>query len=137
MEALRDIIAGTAAGSAGIFVGYPLDTIVSIGVRLAAVRVAHDGHELVQTLWPSRVTCHRARAAADSRRNLHVVLLDSQKVRLQTQAAVGGHNYGGLIDATRLILRNEGFPAMFRGVLSPLYASLPVSAVTFGVEAAA
>jgi solute carrier family 25 (mitochondrial carnitine/acylcarnitine transporter), member 20/29 len=95
-ETLRDIVAGAVAGSAGIYVGYPLDSI---------------------------------------------------KVRLQTQTqgvsgagagSVRPPSYSGILDALRSMLRESGgWRVLFRGVASPLLASVPVSAVTFGVQGAA
>jgi solute carrier family 25 (mitochondrial carnitine/acylcarnitine transporter), member 20/29 len=99
-ETLRDIVAGAVAGSAGIYVGYPLDSI---------------------------------------------------KVRLQTQTGVAAGagagagagsvhppSYSGILDALRSMLRESGgWRVLFRGVASPLLASVPVSAVTFGVQGAA
>lgn len=57
--------------------------------------------------------------------------LDVVKTRLQSQTKGSAGAYNGIADCVRTTIRNEGFPALYKGILPPICAETPKRAIKF------
>ncbi|PWW76017.1 mitochondrial carrier [Tuber magnatum] len=56
------------------------------------------------------------------------------RVQLQDNTAKGADRYNGMVDCFRKIIKNEGFPRLYRGIAAPILMEAPKRATKFAAN---